>query len=100
MRRGGREVKDFSEIVRSMEACDVCRLALHDGEYPYILPLNFGMETDRENVTLYFHGAKSGKKHELMEKTAGRALRWTAPTVWSWNTARMGVPVRWSTRAS
>ena len=68
MRRSDREVKEFSEIVRIMEACGVCRLALHDGDYPYILPLNFGMEVEGENITLYFHGAQSGKKYELMEK--------------------------------
>lgn len=68
MRRSDREVKEFSEIVRIMEACDVCRLALHDGDYPYILPLNFGMEVEGERITLYFHGADSGKKYELIEQ--------------------------------
>lgn len=51
-----------------MEKCDVCRLAFNDGGYPYILPLNFGMQTDRGQIILYFHGADEGKKHELIEK--------------------------------
>lgn len=69
MRRSDREIKDFEQIVEVMENCDVCRLALNDEEgYPYILPLNFGMEREGERVTLYFHGAIEGKKYELIQK--------------------------------
>ncbi len=68
MRRSDREVTDFGEMVSIMEKCDVCRIALHDAEYPYILPLNFGMEIENEQVVLYFHGALEGKKYDLMEK--------------------------------
>lgn len=68
MRRSDREVTDFQEMVNIMEKCDVCRLALHDEAYPYILPLNFGMEIENGQVILYFHGALEGKKYELMEK--------------------------------
>lgn len=68
MRRSDREIKDRAEIIRIMEKCDVCRLALNDAEYPYILPLNFGMDVTEESMTLYFHGATEGKKLELMAK--------------------------------
>jgi len=68
MRRNDREVKDFNDIVSIIKKCDVCRLALHDVEYPYILPLNFGVQVSGENVTLYFHGAAEGKKYELIQK--------------------------------
>lgn len=68
MRRSDREIKDINEIIRVMEKCDVCRLALNDEEYPYILPLNFGMETDNGKIVLYFHGATEGKKFDLMAK--------------------------------
>lgn len=68
MRRADREIKDFDEMVEIMEKCDVCRLAFNDGGYPYILPLNFGLKAEVGRVTLYFHGADTGKKYELMEK--------------------------------
>ena len=59
MRRSDREITDRNEILGVMEKCDVCRLALNDAEYgyPYILPLNFGMKADGEQIVLYFHGA-------------------------------------------
>ncbi len=68
MRRIDREIKDHNKIIEIIEKCDVCRIALHDDEYPYILPLNFGMAVGDETITLYFHGALEGKKYELISK--------------------------------
>lgn len=68
MRRSDREITDINDILEVIEKCDVCRLALNDGEYPYILPLNFGMQMEDEKIILYFHGAKEGKKYELIAK--------------------------------
>lgn len=69
MRRNDREIKDLSEIIEVIRKCDVCRIALNDEEgYPYIIPLNFGMETEGGRITLYFHGAGEGKKFELLKK--------------------------------
>ena len=71
MRRNDREITEFSEMTDVMKRCDGCRLALNDEEgYPYLLPLNFGMEETDGRVTLYFHGAKEGKKYDLIRKHA------------------------------
>ena len=37
-------------------------------EYPYVIPLNFGMAVDGQQVVLYFHGAQTGMKYELLSK--------------------------------
>ena len=55
MRQKNREIKDFNEIIEVMKRCDVCRLALNDGGYPYILPLNFGMEVVEEKINLMLY---------------------------------------------
>ncbi len=68
MRRSDREVKEFKDIVATMEKCDVCRIALNDNGYPYILPLNFGMSVKDEKIELYFHGAMEGTKYDLIAK--------------------------------
>lgn len=68
MRRSDREVKEFKDIVAIMEKCDVCRIALNDNGYPYILPLNFGMSVKDEKIELYFHGAVEGTKYDLIAK--------------------------------
>lgn len=68
MRRKDRELSDFNEMIDVMKKCDVCRIAMHGEEYPYMVPLNFGMEVEETQVTLYFHGALEGMKYELLER--------------------------------
>lgn len=68
MRRADREITDFDELITVMRGCDVCRLALHDEPYPYILPLNFGLEVNGGTVRLYFHGADTGTKYDLIAR--------------------------------
>lgn len=68
MRRRDREITDKQDILEVMRKCDVCRIALHDGDYPYIVPLNFGLQVENDMPVLYFHGALEGKKYELIEK--------------------------------
>lgn len=68
MRRSDREITGFNDIVHVMERCDVCRLALNDEGYPYILPVNFGMEVSGQQIVLYFHGAMEGRKYELISR--------------------------------
>ena len=68
MRRSDREVKEFEDIVAIMEKCDVCRIALNNNGYPYILPLNFGICIKEDKIELYFHGAMEGTKFDLIEK--------------------------------
>lgn len=68
MRRKDREITDINEIMAIMKKCDACSLAFFDEEYPYIVPLNFGVNLMEDKITLYFHGANAGKKLELMKK--------------------------------
>ena len=68
MRRSRSEIKNFDELIAVIKKCDVCRLALNDELYPYIIPLNFGIKLEQEKVILYFHGAMEGTKYDLMKK--------------------------------
>ena len=68
MRRHDREITDKNEILEIMNRCDVCRLAFNDGDYPYILPLNFGIEEKDGHIILYFHSALEGYKTELIKR--------------------------------
>lgn len=68
MRRSDREVKELEDIVVIMEKCDVCRIALNNHGYPYILPLNFGMCRKEDKIELYFHGAMEGTKYDLIQE--------------------------------
>ncbi len=68
MRRKDREIKELEAILDVLERCDTIRLGLFGDGYPYVFPLSFGYAYDGEKVKVYFHGAKEGLKHELIEK--------------------------------
>ena len=68
MRRKDREITDFNEMLEIMKKCDICRIALNDEEFPYIVPLNFGLDIQEDKVLLYFHSAMKGKKLDLITK--------------------------------
>ena len=68
MRRSDREITNSNEIVDVVCRADTVRLGLHDEPYPYVVPLSFGVEVEDGKLTLYFHGAKEGLKHELIAK--------------------------------
>ncbi len=68
MRRKDREVTDFKTIVGIIDECEILRIGLADGEFPYIVPLNFAYTCNGEQIELYVHGAKAGRKYELMQR--------------------------------
>ena len=75
MRRNDREIKDRAEVLAVMRRCAVCHLALNDADgYPYVLPLNFGVEERDGRVVLYFHSALAGKKLDLLARDSRAAF--------------------------
>jgi len=68
MRRSDREITNKAEIIEIIEKCDVCQLAFSENNVPYIFPMNYGYEYKNGKLTLYFHGAKEGKKHGIIKE--------------------------------
>ena len=62
MRRKEKEITDKTVIESIILSSSVCRLALSEDNYPYIIPLCFGYEDN----ALYFHSAPQGKKLEIL----------------------------------
>ncbi len=67
MRRNDKEIKDKQVIYEIVKKADVCRLALVDGNMPYIVVMNFGYKQASPDV-LYFHCANTGRKLDIIEK--------------------------------
>jgi nitroimidazol reductase NimA-like FMN-containing flavoprotein (pyridoxamine 5'-phosphate oxidase superfamily) len=63
MRRSDREVTDQKEIDAILAEARVCRVALADGNGPYIVPICFGYEPGN----LYLHSALEGRKIALIK---------------------------------
>ncbi|MEG2918230.1 MAG: pyridoxamine 5'-phosphate oxidase family protein [Clostridium sp.] len=69
MRRKDREITDKEKINEIIANCHCCRLGFYDDGEVYIVPLNFGyVEKDGKRI-FYFHGAKEGRKIDLISKT-------------------------------
>lgn len=64
MRREEQEITDRGEIDEIISKSQVFRLAMADGEKPYIVPLCLGY--DGKNI--YFHCARDGKKSDILKK--------------------------------
>jgi len=64
MRRKDKEITSSEEIQSIICRSVVCRLAMVDGNQPYVVPLCFGFEDN----CLYFHCAKQGKKIDILNK--------------------------------
>ena len=68
MRRKDREITNSNEMIEIIKKCDSCVLALNDEGFPYLVPMNFGMDIEDGQLYLYFHCAKEGRKLELIQK--------------------------------
>ena len=64
MRRADKEIKDHKKIDEIISKANCCRIALVDGNCPYIVPVNFTVS----NNHLYFHSAKEGRKIDILRK--------------------------------
>ena len=68
MRRRDREVTDFKTILEIIDECNIIRIGLADGDFPYIVPLNFAYTVSGKQIEFYIHGAMAGRKYELMKR--------------------------------
>jgi nitroimidazol reductase NimA-like FMN-containing flavoprotein (pyridoxamine 5'-phosphate oxidase superfamily) len=63
MRRREREIRDEAGVLEILEKGLVCRLGLYDGQYPYVVPMNYGYRNGR----VYFHCAREGRKIDILK---------------------------------
>lgn len=81
MRRKDREVTDFKKITEIISECDIIRIGLSDGEFPYIVPLNFAYTVCGEQIEFYVHGAMAGRKYELMKRNGKCSFEMDIPLI-------------------
>ncbi|MEN8907133.1 MAG: pyridoxamine 5'-phosphate oxidase family protein [Clostridiales bacterium] len=63
MRRKDKEIKEKSTIEKIINEAVVCRIALSDENNPYIVPMNFGYQSNY----IYLHSARKGKKIDILK---------------------------------
>lgn len=63
MRRSQNEITNREEIIEIINRTKVVRVGMSVNDVPYIVPLNYGYEND----VFYFHGAKEGRKIDMVK---------------------------------
>ncbi len=66
MTRREREVTDINEIIKILDDAKVLHLGLVDGDEPYVVPMNYGYTMADGKLTIYLHGARRGRKLDLV----------------------------------
>ncbi len=69
-----REITDINEIEDVLRSTRVCRVALIDGAYPYIVPMCFGYNLTGEKLEIYFRCEEKGKKMDLIKLNGNAAF--------------------------
>jgi len=64
MRRNDKEITDPAQMDTIIAKAQVCRLAMCDGDRPYVVPLCFGRDGD----ALYMHCAPKGRKLDVLRR--------------------------------
>ena len=52
-------VEDLNQLREMLHHFDTLHIAFQDGEYPYIVPMNFGIGDD-EKIVLYIYTPREG----------------------------------------
>ena len=68
MRKIDRKVTDPVIINGIIAQMDAIRIGFFDGDEVYIVPLSFGFEETEGRYTFYMHGAKAGRKADLVRQ--------------------------------
>lgn len=64
MRRSEKEISDPKIIHDLLRSANIVRIAMIDGDEPYMVPLNYGYKDN----ALYIHSAKEGRKIDILKK--------------------------------
>ena len=67
MRRKDREVTQKEELIEILDSCKTACIAMIDGDIPYNVPLNYGYEFKGDDLILFFHCAKEGRKIDIIK---------------------------------
>ena len=66
--RREREVTDLNEIMGILDRARIVHVGMIDGEYPYVVPMNYGYTMENGKLTLYLHGATRGRKLDVLRE--------------------------------
>ena len=68
MTRRERQIFDIDKILEILEKSKVVHIGMVDGDEPYVVPMNYGYTYENEKLTIWLHGATTGRKLDIIRK--------------------------------
>lgn len=68
MTRRERQIFDIDKILEILDKSKVVHVGMVDGDEPYVVPMNYGYTYENEKLTIWLHGATTGRKLDLIRK--------------------------------
>lgn len=60
------EITDQSKMIEILDKCKILHLAMVDGDEPYVIAMNYGYTVKDGKLTIYIHGATTGRKLDIL----------------------------------
>lgn len=61
-------IDDIHQLKEMLNHYETIHIALQDGDYPYIVPMNYGIGEQESPIVLYIYTPREGKMADLMKK--------------------------------
>lgn len=68
MERTNHIITDLHEVIRVINDCKLCHVAMFDGERPRMFTMNFGFDFVRYSFSFYFLGAHDAEGLKIIEE--------------------------------
>ncbi len=62
------EITDLQQIDAILAKAKIIHIGMVDDGYPYVVPMNYGYTFENGKLTFYLHGAKTGKKLDVLRQ--------------------------------
>ena len=83
-------IENREEIDKIIIECKTCYLAMCEGGFPYVLPMNFALDGD----FVILHSAQSGRMWETLKKNQNVCVNWTVGEDLKWQNVKVGCSYR------
>ncbi len=83
-------IADIARREKIIRECKTCFIAMSDNNKPYVIPMNFALDGD----TVLLHGAREGKKWEILHKNPKICITWMLGEELAWQDVQVGCSYR------
>ncbi len=83
-------IENQEEIHEIIRMCKTCYVAMSDGGFPYVLPMNFALD----GTSVLLHSAQKGRMWDILKSNPRVCINWTLGEELVWQDAQVGCSYR------